>query len=341
MVLAGGAPRARHVAFVMMKRSCTAVAPSFAWDGVPSGGSSEEKGTRLAYEALLFNIHLRSIFLAFMMAPQRTGSRRAARAPRPTDVTGWCVGSEPQGCSRSRGCVHAPGAAEYCTLVGGANDDAEGSETASPGAEPERRFPCNEPGCGYRATQAGTLQSHKRTHSGERPYACDEPGCGFRAATASNLKTHKRTHSGERPYACDEPDCGYRAAVAGSLKKHKRTHSGERPYACDEPGCSYRAVETGRLTVHKRTHSYLKKHKRTHSGERPYACNEPGCAYRATTAGQLTKHKRTHSGERPYACDEPGCSYRAVETGRLTVHKRTHSYEPFVRHALESEEKRR
>jgi hypothetical protein len=61
------------------------------------------------------------------MAPHRpaSGSRRAARAARPTDVTGWCVsagGSEPQRCSRSRGCAHAPGAAEYCTLVGGAID---------------------------------------------------------------------------------------------------------------------------------------------------------------------------------------------------------------------------
>ncbi|KAJ1620711.1 hypothetical protein T492DRAFT_619655, partial [Pavlovales sp. CCMP2436] len=190
------------------------------------------------------------------MAPHRTGSRRVARASRPTDVTGWCVGSELQGCSRSRGCVHAPGAAEYCTLVAGAHDDAEGSETASPGAEPERCFPCDEPGCGYRVSRAGHLTTHKHTHSGERPYACDEPGCDceYRATTASHLTTHKRTHSGERPHTCDEPGCEYRAARASDLERHKRTHSGEWPFACDEPGCEYRGAEAGKLTRHKRTH---------------------------------------------------------------------------------------
>ncbi|KAJ1626734.1 hypothetical protein T492DRAFT_615935, partial [Pavlovales sp. CCMP2436] len=162
------------------------------------------------------------------MAPHRTGSRRVARASRPSNVTGWCVSSELQGCSRSRGCVHAPGAAEYCTLVGGAHDDAEGSETdaegsetASPGAEPERRFPCDEPGYRYRASRAGHLARHKRTHSGERVHACDEPGCGLRATTAGDLTAHKRTHSGERPYACDEPGCEYRATTASDLTRHK------------------------------------------------------------------------------------------------------------------------
>jgi uncharacterized Zn-finger protein len=144
-------------------------------------------------------------------------------------------------CAR-RGCAHAPGASEYCTLVGGASDDAEGSDSASPGEEPERRFPCDEPGCAYSATQAGTLARHKRTHSGERPYACDEPGCEYRAAEAGNLKAHKRTHSGERPFPCDKPGCAYSATTASSLKTHKRTHSGERPFPCDKPGCAYSAT---------------------------------------------------------------------------------------------------
>jgi hypothetical protein len=181
-------------------------------------------------------------------------------------------------CAR-RGCAHALGASEYCTLVGGASDDAEGSGSDSPGEEPERRFPCDEPGCAHSATTAGDLKRHKRTHSGERPYACDEPGCAFSAISASNLKAHKRTHSGERPYACDEPGCAYSATQPGNLKAHKRTHSGERPYTCDEPGCAYSATRSSDLVTHKRTHS----------GERPYGCDEPGCAYSATTAGHLER----------------------------------------------------
>jgi hypothetical protein len=50
----------------------------------------------------------------------------------------------------------------------------------------------------------------------------DEPGCEYRAAEAGKLKRHKRTYSGERPFACDEPDCEFRAAEVGDLMRHKR-----------------------------------------------------------------------------------------------------------------------
>ncbi|KAJ1616428.1 hypothetical protein T492DRAFT_895509, partial [Pavlovales sp. CCMP2436] len=161
------------------------------------------------------------------------------------------------------GCAHALGASEYCTLVGGASDaDADAELSSSPGAARSSRGEdepvqasargqraaarVREPGCEYRATKAGDLTRHKRTHSGERPYACNKPGCGYKAAEAGSFTAHKRTHSGERPYA---------------FTAHKRTHSGERPYACNEPGCSYKAAGAGTPA----------KHKRTHSGERPYA----------------------------------------------------------------------
>jgi hypothetical protein len=85
------------------------------------------------------------------------------------------------------------------------------------GEELERRFPCDEPGCAYRATQSSHLKRHKRTHSGERPYACDEPGCEYTATTAFNLKSHKRTHSGERLSSGKPPRIrGPRGASAAS-----------------------------------------------------------------------------------------------------------------------------
>mmetsp|Transcript_37412 Transcript_37412/g.92686 ORF Transcript_37412/g.92686 Transcript_37412/m.92686 type:complete len:94 (-) Transcript_37412:1003-1284(-) len=61
-----------------------------------------------------------------------------------------------------RGCTHALGASKYCTLVGGASDDADDSVLASPDDEPERRFPCDEPGCEYRAARASQLTAHNR-----------------------------------------------------------------------------------------------------------------------------------------------------------------------------------
>ncbi|KAJ1621636.1 hypothetical protein T492DRAFT_350980 [Pavlovales sp. CCMP2436] len=145
--------------------------------------------------------------------PPRRGSRRVERAALPSDVTGWCVsardGSEPLRCSRRDGCTHAPGAAEYCTLVGGASDADSDGDASPPSAEPERGFPCGEAGREYLVTTASCHERHKRTHSSERPYACDEPDCEYRAAQASDLERHKRTHGGKRPYACDEPGCKY------------------------------------------------------------------------------------------------------------------------------------
>jgi len=53
-----------------LRRAGVAVAPSFAWDGVRSGGSSEEKGTLLTYEA-------RDDSPAFSRFPGIQGSRGA------------------------------------------------------------------------------------------------------------------------------------------------------------------------------------------------------------------------------------------------------------------------
>ncbi|KAJ1628742.1 hypothetical protein T492DRAFT_140945 [Pavlovales sp. CCMP2436] len=187
-----------------------------------------------------------------------------------------------------RGYAHALGASKYCTLVGGTSDDAKGSDSASPGEEPERRFPCDEPGCEYSAIQPGHLSAHKRTHSGERPYACDELGYEYSATQPSNLETHKRTHTGERPFPCDEPGCD-----TGPLRWAPSTSTSARTAASGHFRATSRAASTapdaGTLT----------SHKRTHSGERPYPCDELGCKYSATQPGTLKKHKRRmHSGER-------------------------------------------
>jgi len=105
-----------------------------------------------------------------------------------------------------RGCTHALGASEYCTIVGCASDGQPDSDEEPPSSGPRKwtkeeveeeiergtsepnahrlhvpqsaigacnRHPCDEPGCKYRATASGHLERHKRTHSGERPGMAD------------------------------------------------------------------------------------------------------------------------------------------------------------------------
>ncbi|KAJ1636336.1 hypothetical protein T492DRAFT_960253 [Pavlovales sp. CCMP2436] len=134
-----------------------------------------------------------------------------------------------------RGYAHARGAFGYCTLVGGASD-VDSEDASLPSAEPESDSGTYD-GAAPRKRPRESIRT-RQEHCGDRPYPCNEPGCEYRAAQASSVKTHFRTHSGERPYACDAPGCEYRTATAINLARHKRTHTGERPFACDEPGAS-------------------------------------------------------------------------------------------------------
>ncbi|KAH9085250.1 hypothetical protein LEN26_012041, partial [Aphanomyces euteiches] len=118
----------------------------------------------------------------------------------------------------------------------------------------ERRFVCDEPGCGKRFNRKFTLKEHMKTHTGARPYACDYDGCSACFSTSGNLSRHKFTHTGEKPFGCTYDMCPKRFCTKEKLARHIKTHSGVRPFTCKVNGCNKRFSTSGNLGRHIKTH---------------------------------------------------------------------------------------
>ncbi|KDO29425.1 hypothetical protein SPRG_05963 [Saprolegnia parasitica CBS 223.65] len=118
----------------------------------------------------------------------------------------------------------------------------------------ERRFQCEEPGCGKRFNRKFTLKEHMKTHTGARPYICDYEGCTSSFSTSGNLSRHKFTHTGEKPYGCTIAMCTKRFCTKEKLARHMKTHSGIRPFSCKVDGCHKKFSTSGNLGRHMKTH---------------------------------------------------------------------------------------
>jgi hypothetical protein len=152
------------------------------------------------------------------------GSHRGARAVRRSAAAGPHPGGERVGIAR----VHELDAPRALDIV-----PLSTSRGPSPPASPFRNSP--------------TLPMPPTT---SRLFPCEEPGCEYRANRREHLNTHRRRHTNDWPHICGEIGCEFKARNRGDLKRHTRTHTGELPFACDEAGCIYRAARRDQLVVH-------------------------------------------------------------------------------------------
>ncbi|XP_004396915.1 PREDICTED: zinc finger protein 648 [Odobenus rosmarus divergens] len=193
--------------------------------------------------------------------------------------------------------------------------------------------------CGKAYSHRGTLQQHRRLHTGERPYQC--PFCDKSYTWSSDHRKHIRTHTGEKPYPC--PDCGKAFVRSSDLRKHQRNmHSNNKPFPCAECGLTFNKPLS--LLRHQRTHlgekpfrcpacdrefavaSRMMEHQRVHSGERPFPC--PTCGKCFTKSSNLIEHQTLHTGQRPFKCADCGVAF--AQPSRLVRHQRIHTGErPF------------
>ena len=109
------------------------------------------------------------------------------------------------------------------------------------------------PYCGKRFLQAGGLNSHVRTHTGERPYKCEYCSESFKVQIA--LIVHRRKHTGETPFECDK--CNKKFKTPSQLRTHVKIHSGVKEHKCLLCG------EEFRLPHHLRAHIARKHSKDT------------------------------------------------------------------------------
>lgn len=110
-------------------------------------------------------------------------------------------------------------------------------------------YKCNF--CDMTSPTPSALASHVTyKHSTTKNFPCDEPGCTYKAKTNSDLLIHIKVHTGENSFFCSAPDCTYKCKNKTSLKHHTDAVHNQMPsrYCCHL--CTVRFKRGRYLTKH-------------------------------------------------------------------------------------------
>ena len=148
------------------------------------------------------------------------------------------------------------------------------------------KFKCSWSGCNVQFPTKSALKQHvERTHEKNKKFVCQEPGCGFRSAYKYALFYHSKNHLPESSkeaakIRCDWPGCEYAVFRHSLMIKHRRTHQRVSPLRCPHSGCDFQTM----------IDQNLQRHIQTHATERNCICDQ--CGKRYKTNACLYQHKK-------------------------------------------------
>lgn len=159
--------------------------------------------------------------------------------------------------------------------------------------------------CDKRFAKWGTLQLHRRTHTGERPYQCLH--CNKLFAQPGNLKRHLQTHTTAK--ACTCPQCGKTFSHSSQLDIHSRIHTGKRLHTCENCGDEFTHPDS------------LEFHMKLHSEQETFKCEK--CDKNFSSASEFQQHATIHTKDGTYECDI--CQESFSCSSNLIAHSRQHT----------------